>query len=103
MRISSLRNRIQLFPKIDINHSNFRSYSNAAISTTKHDPALCTKAPVVGFSLPRTESVTARKLMHMESVMLSLMVLIVALFFQRGSSIRCHGNAMIQQILFILP
>lgn len=62
-----------------ITYSNFRSYSSAAISTTKQEPALCTKAPVVGLSRPRTDSVTAKKLIHMDSVILALMVLTVAL------------------------
>lgn len=62
-----------------LDYSNFLSYSSAAISTTKQEPALCTRAPVVGFSTPRTDRVTARKLMHMDSEMLNLMVLTVAL------------------------
>ena len=33
--------------------SNFLSYSSAAISTTKQDPALCTSAPVTGVSISR--------------------------------------------------
>ena len=59
-------------------HSNFRSYSSAAMSTTKQEPALCTKAPVVGLSSPNREQTMAAALMHMERAMLSLMVLTVA-------------------------
>lgn len=55
-----------------------RAY-NPAISTTRHDPALCTNAPVVGVNNPSTEHVTAAKLMDMESAMLNLMVFTVAL------------------------
>lgn len=62
----------------DSAHSNFRSYSSAAIRTTKQDPALCTSAPVVGVSSPSTERVTATKLMHMDSVMLVRIVFTVA-------------------------
>lgn len=60
-------------------YSNLRSYRSAAINTTKHEPALCTSAPVVGVSTCMSESTIAAKLMHMESVMLALIVRTVAL------------------------
>ena len=60
-------------------YSNFLSYSRAAIRTTKQEPALCTNAPVVGFSTPMTDKVTASRLMHIDSPILNLMVLTVAL------------------------
>lgn len=40
---------------------------------------MCTNAPVVGLSTPSTERKTARKLMHIERVMLRVMVATVAL------------------------
>ena len=60
-------------------HSNFRSYSSAAISTTRQEPPLCTSAPVTGVSNSSRESMIAAKLMHTDSAMLNLMVLTVAL------------------------
>ena len=45
---------------------------------TRQEPALCTSAPTVGVKSPKTESVTATKLMHIESVMVHLIVLTVA-------------------------
>ena len=49
-------------------HSNFLSYSSAAISTTKQEPALCTSAPVVGVNTSMSDSTIATKLMHIDSV-----------------------------------
>ena len=60
-------------------YSSFLSYSNAAIKTTKQEPALCTGAPVVGLSIPITDRVTAIILIHIDKPMLNLIVLTVAL------------------------
>lgn len=38
--------------------SNFLSYKSAAINTTKHEPALCTNAPVVDVKIPIKTRVT---------------------------------------------
>jgi len=59
-------------------YSNFLSYKSAAINTTKQEPALWTSAPVVGVSMPKTESVTAIILIHIDKVILNLIVLTVA-------------------------
>lgn len=59
-------------------YSSFLSYRRAAISTTRHEPALWTSAPVVGVNMPATERNTAAKLMHIDKVMLNLIVLTVA-------------------------
>lgn len=61
------------------NYVNFLSYSSAAISTTKQEPALCTSAPVTGVSSSNRERTIATKLMHIDRVMLNLMVFTVAL------------------------
>lgn len=57
---------------------NFLSYKSAAISTTNTEPALCTNAPVVGFSSPNTERMMATKLIAIDKAMLNLIVLTVA-------------------------
>ena len=44
-------------------HVNLRSYSSAAIRTTRQEPALCTSAPVVGVSNSSSESAIAAALM----------------------------------------
>ena len=60
-------------------YSNFRSYSTAAMSTTRQEPALCTRAPVVGVRTSSRDSAMARKLMAMDRAMLHRMVFTVAL------------------------
>ena len=56
------------------------------MSTTKQDPALCTKAPVVGVNNSMIERITAATLMHIDKVILNLIVVTVALdnFFKYG-------------------
>ena len=52
-------------------YSNFRSYNKVAVSTTRHEPALCTIAPVTGFKTPRIDKVTAIALIDIETVILN--------------------------------
>lgn len=63
-----------LAPGLFLAYSNLRSYKSAAMSTTKQEPALCTKAPVVGVNNPRTDKVTAIKLIHIDKAILNLIV-----------------------------
>lgn len=55
-------------------YSNFLSYKSAAINTTRQEPQLCTNAPVVGVSSPKSDSVIATKLIKRDSEILNLIV-----------------------------
>ena len=73
------------------------------MSTTKQEPALCTKAPVVGVSSCRRESTIAAKLIARDRLMLNRMVLAAALASRLGDMYThslynigthgAHGNA----------
>ena len=60
---------------ISIIYSNFRSYKSAATSTTRQEPQLCTNAPVVGVSNPKSDNAIATKLMQSDKEILNLIVL----------------------------
>lgn len=84
--------------------------SSAAISITKQEPALCTSAPVAGVSTFRRDSAIATKLMHIDRVMLTLIVLTVALdsrfkygIFDMSSLIRATSAASAAMSLPMLP
>ncbi len=63
---------------ISMIYSNFRSYKSAAINTTRQEPQLCTNAPVVGVSNPKSDNAIATKLMQSDKEILNLIVFIVA-------------------------
>ena len=66
--------RTSLLESSLISSSNFLSYSNAALRTTRQLPALCTIAPVTGFNNPSTLHTIATALMHMDNAILNLIV-----------------------------
>lgn len=56
----------------------FRSYSNAAFSTTSTEPTLCTSAPLIGLSSARMDRIIATKFMPMDRLILNLISFTVA-------------------------